>query len=252
MIEASLGTRPEPSTTPEINFVYLYHISIKAFPVPEPDLTRLKSLLDQIIAGVVGYYGGQLEYFIQAEYIIDEWDELLTNNASYWEMQTGLGFHPNHPLPDLTKSGEINMESFMGEPGGPHVELELIYHIGKDRYFERLFPEMEWPSPLDIYLGCGGLLLFMVSDGDKFLRQMQRLYTAGLGSAFQDFDFHLPLFDLEAFEKASSELLEEWFNLFDICILETKSDPGILIASRHNLDGLLAGFQSVFIGENSV
>jgi hypothetical protein len=251
MTEKYLNPQLVSSVSLEERAVYLYHISIYAFPIPEPDLERLKLFLNQFVTSIADKFQIIPEYFVHTKHIKGEWSEVLTKNASYWELGTGLGLRPNRPLPRFPKPDEFDLESFLGRSSSSPIELELLYHIGRNKYFERFFPGLKWPSAIDVYLGCGGVIVFMVSDGKKFLEQVRQLYTGKLDSALQDFDFYLPLLDLGAFEKASRELLEVWSNLFDVCIMETESDPGILIASRHNLDGLLAGFQSILISENS-
>jgi hypothetical protein len=87
----------------------------------------------------------------------------------------------------------------------------------------------------------------MVSDEEKFLERIRQFYLTRVGSAYQTLDFYLPVIDMEDFGKASENLTKVWFGFFDVYIMETKSE---LIASHHNLDDLLAGFQSVLEGEN--
>jgi hypothetical protein len=89
----------------------------------------------------------------------------------------------------------------------------------------------------------------MVSDEEKFLERIRQFYLKGVESACQTLDFYLPVIDIdmEDFGKASENLTKVWFGFFDVYIMETKSE---LIASHHNLDDLLAGFQSVLEGEN--
>jgi len=131
------------------------------------------------------------------------------------------------------------MDSLLKPPGSPSTRTELIYCLSRNEYFDGISPARKWSSAIDVYLGCGGVIVYLAPEGEKFLERAREFYLPLLNPADQHFDFYLPLFDMEDFERASEECLRVWFSLFDICIMETHPDPGIFIASRHDLDDLL-------------
>ncbi|HKX30872.1 MAG TPA: hypothetical protein VJ302_24495 [Blastocatellia bacterium] len=233
-----------PNSSEEI--IYLYHFAARAFPIPEPSRSELKKFLNQLIAGIAGAYRTRPEYFAHTEAVTGEWREVLTKNASYWEVQTGLGLRPDRSPTPMPKPGEINMELFMRGVTPPMGEEELIYHFDKDRYFDRLFPDRTWPSPLDAYLGCGGVMVCLVPEGRNFLDRSRQLWAAELNLEPQDHRFYVPILDFAAFEQGPADLLERWFELFDVYLMETQTDPGVLVASRYNLDALLVELKQVF------
>jgi hypothetical protein len=239
MAELFSDPRQVKQSLSDAGLVYLYHISLPSFALPEADLRRLKNILNRLIASISRTYKVQPEFFVQTDSLTGTWTELLSENGSYWNVQTGLGVRPGWPLPNPSKAHEIKIESLAALAALPTAstsELELIYRITKDEHFELLYPDMQCPSGADVYLGCGGLLVFMVSDGEGFLQHVRQVFAADVDPAFQNLDFFVPIFDLKDFEQASAELMRLWFSLFDVYIAEVRSDPGLLIASRHDLD----------------
>jgi hypothetical protein len=248
MAEYLTDPRTAPGDSLEAESIYLYHASVYSYPIPEPDLARLKSFMNQLIAGIADKYRLKPEYFVQTKYVItEEWVELLSKHASYWNVQTGLGMRSDRPS---LKVEEALVRLLTNSQGPSLAALELVYHLGRDRHFERFHPDLKWPSAVDVYLGSGAVTICMASDGEKFLERTRQYYIADLDSALRNMDFYLPIIDVDDFAKVSENLTKVWFGFFDVYITETKSDPGILIASRHNLDDLLAGFQSVLEREN--
>jgi len=220
--------------------IYLYHVPVSAYPIPEPDLVRLKGFLNQLITGIADKYRLEPKYFVQTKYVtVGEWPEMLSKHSSNWTLQTGLGMRPDR---------QLLFGVFTNSPRPSPADL--VYHISKDEHFERFFPDRKWLSASDVYLGSGGVIICMASDGEKFLERTRQFYLTRVPSAYQDLDFYLPIIDMDDFGKVSENLTKVWFGFFDVYITETISDPGILIASRHNLDDLLAGFQSVLESEN--
>ncbi|HKX30026.1 MAG TPA: hypothetical protein VJ302_20220 [Blastocatellia bacterium] len=245
MTEQMVNRRPEPRAMAEVESVYLYQISLSSTPLSAPDMIRLKEFLGRLIAVIAERFQIEPEYFVQTRRIItEEWRALLTQHASFWSLQTGVGMRPNRPAAGLPKPEDLMKNVMAGGSGGPSAELDLVYHLGRDRHFERFYPGLKWPSSIDVYLGSGGVAAFLMPDGAEFLERARRLYLPGLDAALKNLDFFLPLIGLEDFERATAEQTETWFNLFDVYIAETPADHGILIASRYNLDDLLANFQS--------
>jgi hypothetical protein len=248
MMESLIDPRTEPLDGLEAESIFLYHISISAYPIPEPDLVRLKDFMNQFISGIADKYRLTPEYFVQTEQVItEEWAGLLSKHASYWNVKTGLGMRSDRPS---FKIEEALLKIFTNSPGPALGAMKLVYHLGRDEHFERFYAGMKWPSAIDVYLGSGAVIICMVSDGEKFLERTRQFYLKDLDAALQNLDFYFPIISQEDFGKASKYLAHTWFGFFDVYIAETKSDPGILIASRHNLDDLLAEFQSVLESEN--
>jgi len=223
--------------------IYLYHVSVSAYPIPEPDLVRLKEFLNQFVTAIANEYRLEPEYFVQTEYVIvGGWPELLSKYGSYWKVETGLGMRPDWS--SLKAKGALK-RLFTKSP----APSELVYRLSRDEHFERFFPGLKWLSAVDVYLGSGGVAICMASDGEKFLERTRQFYLTDLDSAYRHLDFYFPIIDIDDFEKVSEKLTKVWFGFFDVYIAETKSDPGILIASRHNLGGLMARFQPVLESE---
>jgi hypothetical protein len=229
---------------PRIESIYLYHISLSEFLVPDADLERLKRFLGKLTTSIVDKYRVTPECFVQTKYILTgKWPNLLSEYGSCWRFLMGLGMRRDRFKWERPAPGQGLMDLLLKPQDSPTTRTELVYYFGRDEHFDRFFPGMKWPSPMDIYLGCGGVIIYMAPDGGKFLERARELYLPVLAPADQHFDFYLPLFDMEDFERASEECLRVWFNLFDICIMETRQDPGIFIASRHDLDDLLMNLQ---------
>jgi hypothetical protein len=248
MVETLTNRRWPTDEIREIESIYLYHIPLPA-AMPKPELERLKSALGRLIAEISNTFRIAPEYFVQLTSLVGEWATLLPNYGSYWRVQTGLSITPEQLIlnQSLSDAGAKRSEE---SAGNPPTKVELVYRITKDPYFERFYPDLKWPSGLDAYLGCGGSVVVMAPDADRFLKQVEQWLVVDSESSPQAGEFHLPIFEPEIFGHASPEVRQLWFNIFDVYLAEVRSDPGILIASRHDLDRLIEELQPVFQWED--
>lgn len=236
MAETGINLKSEPRVASGIGSIYLYHISLSAFPIPDADLARLKILLNKLTTTLVEKYRVKPEYFVQMNTVLKgEWLDLLTEYANFWRIMTGLGIRLDRRQGGLSKPVDLLLKP----PDSPSKNTELIYYIRKDELFDRFFPGKKWPTGIEVYLGCGGVIVYLAPDGENFLDRAREFYLPLLSPADKNLEFYIPLIDMEDFDRVSEECLRVWFNLFDICIMETRQDPGIFIASRHDLDDLL-------------
>jgi hypothetical protein len=110
MAELFSNARQVKQNPSAAGLVYLYHISIPSFSLPETDLQRLKAFLNQLIASISHTYQVQPEFFVRTDDLTGAWTELLPKNASYWNVQTGMGVRPSRHLLNPSKPDAIKID----------------------------------------------------------------------------------------------------------------------------------------------
>jgi len=223
---------------------YLYHVGLGEKPLEALELARLRSFVGRMVTSLVEARALQASYFVQVAKIEKQpWRDLLSQNARFWKIRTGLGCRPGRPLPRVPTLKDI---ATLRRPVLP----EMVYEILPDpdiRHF--LLPGEEIPSVTDVYLGCGGCGVFLVADGDVFTREAKAVFGGKLDEMFDRFfECFVPLFGLKDFTSASRETVRLWFDLFEIYIGEVQDEPGLLIASRQPIAKPLADLQHFLDG----
>lgn len=109
------------------------------------------------------------------------------------------------------------------------------------------------PPPLPDYPGVRSMEIFQKLDVDAVWETMfllndqlgaksRAVFGRGLEQdpGFENQNFVIPILKAKDFLDAQGEEIEEWFTVFDVYIRESLEDRGLLIASKEDLDEVLA------------
>lgn len=231
-----------PKITERIAPGYFYHIPLHGKALDMDELARLRHFVHQLVTTLTSTKSLQAQYFVQMRRLDKEpWSDLLSTNAQFWTVKVGLGIRPGKPLP---------APPTLKDTLSPKVRTpsELVYKIDKDPHIHIFLPNHEIPSPINVYLGCGGCEVFLVAKPNEFLPKAKKIFANELHPAYAGLGFCLPLLGLKDFTSASVETIRVWFDLFDVFIAEVQDEPGVLIASREPIAQPLAGLQHILDG----
>jgi hypothetical protein len=221
---------------------YLYHIPLQGTPLDESEIERLRSFVGKLVTTLSAAKSLVPQYFVQMRRLNKQpWSDLMSANSQFWRVKVGLGIHPGKPLP-----GPPTIKDILSMKG--MVLPELVYTIDRNPYIHEFLPNCEIPSPTNVYLGCGGCEVFLVTNPAEFLPEAKKLFGEKLHPSYAGFHFHVPLFGLNDFVSASTGTIRLWFELFDVFIAEVRDEPGLLIASREPIPQPLADLQHILDG----
>jgi hypothetical protein len=109
------------------------------------------------------------------------------------------------------------------------------------------------PPPLPNYPGIRSMEIFQKFDVDAIWETMfmlndqlgeksKAVFGKGLeeDAGLKTQNFVMPIMNARAFLDAKHEEIEEWFTVFDVYIQESPEDRGLLIASKEDIDEVLA------------
>ncbi|HYZ83261.1 MAG TPA: hypothetical protein VE621_02610 [Bryobacteraceae bacterium] len=246
----SVGTAVEAL---EIPGAYVYHIPVATNKLAGQDLLRLKKILARFIELACRNWKLTPEYLVRVDKRLGEsWNDLLAKHGSYWSISTGMILRPGWRPQAMPTIEELLAKAQKGWQIEPPQMVETVDRIVRDRHFERFFPGMQWPSPFDVYLGCGGCFAFLTSSTEHLFRQTKLTFGAELPASLNMFSFYTPFFEMSHWKSATASDLQSWFSLFDIYLAETEEEPGVLIASKHDLDALTTELEPLLTGRERV
>jgi hypothetical protein len=233
-----LRTTSDPTAPP----AYLYHVPLPGGPLDERELVRLRQFVQQLVATLSSTKSLAPQYFVQMRRVDKEpWSDLMSANSQFWRVRIGLGIQPRKPLPGPPTIKDIlSMKAF--------VLPDLVYKIDENPNIHTFLPDCEIPSPTNVYLGCGGVEVFLVANPADFLTEARRVFAEKLNPSYAGLEFCIPLLGLQDFVCASRDNIRLWFGLFEVVIAEVRDEPGLLIASREPIAQPLADLQHFLDG----
>jgi hypothetical protein len=88
--------------------------------------------------------------------------------------------------------------------------------------------------------------MFCVNDLETFYPAASALTGRAGSMSAGGMSFLIPLFTKDAVSNAPREKLREWFQLFELYVVEFGYSNGLLIASRHDFSAVVRNFEAQF------
>jgi hypothetical protein len=248
---------------------FLYWMPVSAFPLQPSERAWLMAFLDRLIALLSTHFGLRPEIFLQSK-MDDVLRTPFLKTAKQFTPTLGWVRRPGtkpRPMPTkeevqaaikskkridvseltpptcywfLKKAEKAQRENFLGygglsihflKPDPKTTPPALQFPDAMREYFEQLpFAALE------------ELLSAAFSTKDGFLSKSKELFGVGLEEqmGFEAIPYILPQLRSEDFFSQPKEECEKWFQLFDVYVIESPVDRGILLASKTDLEDQLS------------
>jgi len=262
----------------ELKRCALYWIPVKTFPIGEHQRNWIIEFLNRFGAQMAESAGLRCEQFLSFKTISDEKDLMhkLHKNIQRYSPLIGLSRRPGEdikPPPDIEELQKDTKAIVDGERKPPKIsemypdycywfvlkypEEQRTNFFGyggltnlfmtpdpntappedamlPDVFFDEIAPRVKKDEYEAMVAGTFAL-------GDAFLPKSKELFGKGLEEEpqYPGLVYIVPLLLSTDFFKESDEVVEQWFDLFDVYVNESPDDQGVLLAAKENLDDVL-------------
>lgn len=206
-------------------------LPVSGFPIPEPELARIREFLQGLSDRVIAKSRLSLEIFVQlAQLSLADGARRFSAHAPNWQPEMGLGVWPDREPPSLwAKEDFLNL-------GPGEKPRRVTYHV---------FRVTALPSRAearDVMFGLGTVIQIMTRDDSPSLLRAARevLLPMIKEPAFRSFSYYAPLLDRNSLTAATAQQVQAWFCGSSLYIRESFEDTAILIASLQPLDTVLS------------
>jgi hypothetical protein len=208
-------------------------LPVSGFPVPENELTKLRTFLRNFTAAYMRHQHLSLEVFVQvAQLSIGDGIARFSAHSSEWKAKMGLGVWPDRQPPTIWTKEEF-LE--LGPEDRPRRLVHQLFRIGGTTDVRQ--------SAHDCMLGIGVVMNILTRDDTKTLLEKSKaaLFPPITDPSFRSFSYYLPLLDRNSLLAGNPQQLEGWFCGSSLYIRESFEDKGVLIAAREKLKPILDG-----------
>jgi len=256
----------------------LYWAPVSSFPVPEHERVWFLEFLDLLVPKLKEDHGLRTEVFLQYRAVPAVKDKFL-KLAKEFSPVLGLSRRPGFTLPrqpsvqdvKLIVSGQKKFEADEFTPDYCYWFLEKLDKQQREQFWGYggltllfLKPDINTKPPLlpisasmrDRFevlktFDLDRMLAKAFSLKDEFLIKSKELMGTGWEQEpfFPGIPFVLPLLSSADFFN-HPELVPKWFEIFEMCVIESPVDQGILIASKGKIHETLASILQHIRAEN--
>jgi hypothetical protein len=272
--DIAVSTRRRLSRTPELSpwrrawslaHCFLYWMPVSAFPLQPSERTWLMAFLDRLIASLSTHFGLRPEIFLQSNMAEVLRTPFMKTARQFtptigWvrrpgtkprpmptkeELQAAIKSKERIDVSELTpptcywflkKAEKAQRQTFLGYGG-------LSIHFLKPDP-KTTPPALPFPDAIRAHFGqlpmaaLENLLAAASATKDGFLSKSKELFGLGLEDqmGFEGIPYILPQLRSEDFFSQPKEECEKWFQLFDVYVIESPVDQGILLASKTDLE----------------
>jgi hypothetical protein len=252
-----------------LSHCFLYWMPVSSFPLQPSERTWAMTFLDRLISALSTHLGLRPEIFLQSK-MADVLRTPLIKTARQFAPTLGWARRPGtkpRPMPTkeevqaaaesktrldisemmpqtcywfLKKGEKAQREAFLGYGG---LSIHFLKPDANTRPPELPFPEVMRKRFEQLPIASlEGLLAAAFSTKDGFLAKSKELFGAGLEDqmGFEAIPFILPQLRSEDFFSQPKEECDKWFQLFDVYVIESSVDQGILLASKTDLENHLS------------
>jgi hypothetical protein len=208
-------------------------LPVSGFPVPDAELTHLRTFLRNLSGAILRNQSLSLEVFVQvAQLSVGDGIARFSAHSREWKAKMGLGVWPDRQPPTIWTKEEF-LE--LGPDERPRRLVHQLFRIGGTTDVRQ--------SAHDCMLGIGVVMNIITRDETKALLEKGKaaLFPHITDPSFRSFSYYLPLLDRNSLLAGNAQQLDNWLCGSSFYIRESFEDKGILIASRDRLKPVLDG-----------
>ncbi len=246
----------------------LYWMPVSGFPIGHLQRQWLLRFQELLAAKLRNKLQAAPEVFLQMKVIFPDYRDAFIKTARQFHPIFSLGRHPGRQLPpipdekyaeDLGK-GRVQYDAKSLQPDysywflekQPREQLELFFGSGGTTtlFLEPGEPAPKVPKPnmaaihdpkmreLVASADLDGMMARLHALQSPFLKKSKEMFASDLKEdpQYPGLLFTLPLLGAEDFFSARPDVIDQWFNLFQVYWRESPEDKGILLASKADLE----------------
>ena len=252
---------------------FLYWAPVSAFPMPDRARVWMKQFLSRFSARVQAEFKLRAEVFLNDNALPALMVPFLETSQEFSPM-SGLRRIPGERLPDFARNPIDPSHSTPSRPPGWYWFVNKAEVRQREAFFGYGFlatillpPDPGTAAPklpiseamrkrieaLQVF-DLQAMMNTTLAMRDGFLKKSIELFGADLKNNLflRGAQFVMPLLTSADFFRCSPEERAKWFALFDVYVIESQQDHGILIASKHNLDQLMVELVAAMKGDRYV
>jgi hypothetical protein len=217
---------------------FAYFVPVDSFPAGSEEVGGLNAFFGSLVAAFRNDVEIKLEVIIRQNCLYTGLLNTFVDRCASWMPRQGLGLFPDRPAPHMPSPEEIEeMDPRKFDRGPSEGFLDFA-----PEFVFRVSEETAKMDCLTTMLGHGAISIVLTRLKPD---PLFGCWESAFGKRVTDRLFKaisplVPLFASASFGKASQEELAAWFDSLEVYASESFVDRGIVIASRHNIEPLLA------------
>ena len=245
----------------------LYWMPVSGFPAPAAEKAWLLQFTTRLGARLKSEFKAEPWVFLQYNTALTVHDDFVRRSREFMPLM-GISRRPGAELPNMPSKEDLQAaldEKRMLDVKQYTEDYAYWFMVKSEKQQRELFqglggltlfykkpdpktapPELAIPAryrdhELFKSMDVHALLAGACSMQDEFLKKSKEVFGAGMKNVQAEFvPFILPLLSSADFFRMTEEDTKAHFDLFDIYLRESTADQGMVLASKHDLDEILA------------